>query len=213
MASPQLTQQIFESLTESRAFIMTIGKRRAIAEDTRGKLMDIGIPATITDSIDGSISGLETKWTYEIDRPGAGYRIGYKVVAVCVGHYMLWYAAHLMRRVPVTIFEDDVRMSRDWKERLTSACEFLPDDWDMLFLGSCDVIKGDKLSNELYRAKAALCSHAYIVSDKGLSLLLNHCHQIWAPIDIAISIRAIPYMKAYVMIPRIAEQNKTVLNP
>lgn len=194
---------------------MTIGRRRAIAEETKAVLQSSGVTATITESIDGTIAGLETKWTYELDRPGAGYRIGPKVVAVCVGHYMIWYAADLMKRTPIVIFEDDTRMSPDWKPRLEMAIERLPEDWDMLFLGSCSVVvdKADKLGNGLFRLKSALCSHAYAVSAKGLPLLLEHCHQVWAPIDIAISVRALPNIKAYAVLPRIAEQNGTQLDP
>lgn len=194
---------------------MTIGRRRHIAETAKSSLQAVGIGATVTESVDGSVSGLETKWTYELDQPGAGYRIGYKAVSVCVGHYMLWYAADLMKRIPVTIFEDDARMVTDWREKLKSACEFLPDDWDMLFLGSCctAIDNSERLGNGLHRMRSVLCTHAYMVSAHGLPLLLKYCHQVWAPIDVAITVRAIPYIKAYAILPSLAGQNGTVLPP
>lgn len=203
------------ALSESKAFIMTIARRRSIAEASKEHLVAEGIAATITESIDGSIAGLETKWTYELDQPGAGYRIGPKPVAVCLGHYMIWYAADLMKRGPVAVFEDDVRMTQGWKGKVEFAAHSIPQDWDMLFLGSCSTVidKREHIGNGVHRVKAALCSHAYILSSGGIPKLLKHCHQIWAPIDIAISIRALPNIKAYAILPRVAEQTNTQLDP
>jgi GR25 family glycosyltransferase involved in LPS biosynthesis len=165
--------------------------------------------------MDGRIAGLETKWTYELDQPGAGYRIGHDPVAVCMGHYMTWHAAHLMNRSPVTIFEDDAEMIPDWRLRLEEACEFLPPDWDIVFLGSCctSIESAELIGGGLYKVQSILCVHAYTVSQKGLPILLKHCQQIWAPVDIAVSVRALPHMKAYAILPRIAEQKGTQLDP
>ncbi|KAJ7623549.1 hypothetical protein FB45DRAFT_707001, partial [Roridomyces roridus] len=73
--------------------------------------------------------------------------------------------------------EDDIDVESDIQERLASVWEYLPEDWDMLFLGHCwsdETHHGvlgppsPEATTHLRPSNAPLCTHAYALSPKGL---------------------------------------------
>ncbi|CAK5279231.1 unnamed protein product [Mycena citricolor] len=80
------------------------------------------------------------------------------------------------------ILEDDVDMESDVRERLREMWPALPREWDIIFLGHCwsdetlhaPIYVSSTSHTALHPSNAPLCTHAYVLSPKGLRRLLWH---------------------------------------
>ncbi|KAK0197907.1 hypothetical protein F5146DRAFT_1017437 [Armillaria mellea] len=79
------------------------------------------------------------------------------------------------------ILEDDVDLEKDIRSRLDRVWSYLPDDWDMVYLGHCwgnetyyPALTPSTSPNEsqLHPSKKPKCTHAYAVSPLGARRLL-----------------------------------------
>lgn len=160
--------------------------------------------------------GLTTIHPYEIDHPGSNYIMPSKHVGMHLSHFLLWRHLKEYHSEPVyTVFEDDVRMVSGWQERFITSINSVPDDWDMLFLGSCctDGKPSSHVLGNVHKVYYPLCTHAYMVSRKALPVLLETQEKSWAPIDLALNFNSFPMLKVYTVLPRIADQYDTILTP
>lgn len=89
------------------------------------------------------------------------------------------------------IFEDDVILSDNFKEKLGNALNQLPDDYDMLFIGDgCNlhihhsfIKEGQLIYEKKYEPKRkrwgqTRCTDSYFVSKKGASKILDYISKI-----------------------------------
>ncbi|KAF5385641.1 hypothetical protein D9757_005489 [Collybiopsis confluens] len=102
-------------------------------------------------------------------------------------------SASLNRERHITIvLEDDIDMERDIRRRLRQVWKFLPEDWDIVFLGHCwsdesfhpqirlseesDLLPLQPLSryNTIHPSHSPRCTHAYALSNSGASRLIAH---------------------------------------
>jgi GR25 family glycosyltransferase involved in LPS biosynthesis len=162
--------------------------------------------------INGETAGLSC--TNHHDLPdGSKYTPTPKHVSLCLNHWFLWQAIAMPNRFDQTgfslIMEDDVRFVERWHEKFHNALRDAPDDWDILFLGSCYArhhgavhVKGD-----VWKTEKPNCTHAYLVRHRALSTLINRCQRIYTNIDWSLVEQAIPHLKAYAILPRIAHQH------
>lgn len=163
------------------------------------------------NGINGSIAGLSCTNSHLLP-DGNRYTPTPAHTSLCINHWFLWrtiYAPNLLDADHYSlIMEDDVRLVDGWYEKLVRALDDVPDDWDLLFMGSCYArhhgavhVKGD-----VWRTEKPNCTHAYFVRHKALPVLLDKCHRIYTNIDWAIVEQAIPHLKAYAILPRLAHQ-------
>lgn len=122
--------------------------------------------------------------------------------------------------------EDDARFVPEWKEKLELALQDIPKDFDFLYVGSCCCTAKNpqlisKRSNLYYINKKGdanwhynpVCTHAYIVSHKCIKFLLETQRDCSAPTDISLAKFSLPYLNTYVILPRLADQFNTELQP
>lgn len=174
-----------------------------------------GVNPEIVSGIDFAISGLRTKLKYECDHPGSGYVMGAKTVAIFLGHLIAW---QICKHDPANsqsflIMEDDVRFRDGWVGKLLDGAKYLPPDWDIVYLGSC-CCEGRPVgcvNQDLFSVSFAMCHHAYMISRKAIPVLLDSCRQVYAPVDIAVCKHALPKLKAFAFLPRLADQLNTEL--
>ena len=131
------------------------------------------------------------------------------------------------------IFEDDVVLEDNFNEKLKLALQDVPKDYDILYLGcaGCDeeqkinIIKlfsrwtflpktfkkSQKITENISIPSLALCAHAYILSRKGATKLLNQLDgKVNNHIDICIQNLVLDNeIESYVTTPRIAYQTST----
>ena len=89
------------------------------------------------------------------------------------------------------IFEDDAVFNENFQQKLYKYISELPEDWDMLFIGSgCDLhIDQNLITNNkhIYKSKYSRCTDSYIVSKKCAKSILDYInnikYKIYEPID------------------------------
>lgn len=163
--------------------------------------------------IDGPKSGLVASVSYEVDKPESKLVMHPKQLGCFLSHWMLWKSLDFDPNTPdaVQIFEDDVLLRPHWKETVERALTKLPEDWDILFPGSC--CAGDKRKKE-YDSNLfegfPLCNHHYIVRKKALKTLIESNEEVCQPIDIQAYFRSGPLLQSFIIFPRVADQVDTV---
>lgn len=163
--------------------------------------------------IDGTVFGLDTRREYGMDGPASGFRIPPKVVGIFLSHYAAWMACSLLDDESFLILEDDAEFPENWKERWERAMADTPPDFDILYVGSCCCANkpSEKVNGEVFIVEWPLCLHAYIVAKKALPTLIRTQRNVYAPIDVAMAIHSLPYLKTYTVIPRIVGQRSQPL--
>lgn len=165
--------------------------------------------------VDWRVSGLETRFTYDYDHPGTGFKISSKLVCLSFSHYILWRALEFCEGDYFWILEDDSEWDIDWKPRYEQAFSSLPDDWDLLWIGSCCTMNrpSKKIANNVWEIKYPMCTHAYMVRKKAIPKLVQSLDKIYAPLDVALFLHAMPDLNVYTILPRLCGQFNTTITP
>ena len=154
---------------------------------------------------------LKTNHAYELDHPGSDYRIGPSSIGNILAHWILWRALEAFGEDDYYhVMEDDVRLREGWKPAYEMAMDSVPDDWDMIYAGSCCILKSNQphVKNNIYEG-CPLCTHWYLVRHRALRTLIETNSIAWGPIDIQINQRSAPRLKVYSILPRLADQHQT----
>ena len=181
-------------------------------------LDEVGFPRPeLFPGFDGRYTGLHTEHPFEYDHPGTGFNIGPKLVNLALGHIVMWRMCEFLDGDSFLILEDDVRFKPDWEAHFKFALPALPDDWDLLYVGSC-CAQGyghhpRPVSGQLHQVGYALCTHAYAVRKKALPILREATDKVYAAVDIAMCLHGIPKLKTYAFLPRLADQFETNIAP
>lgn len=163
--------------------------------------------------LDGPKSKLATTVSYEIDKPDSKLTLHPKSIGCFMSHWMLWKALDFDPNTPdvIYVFEDDVLLRPNWRETVERALTKLPEDWDILFPGSC--CAGDRRGKEydwnLFEG-LPLCTHFYIVRKKAIKILIESNEEVRYPIDIQLYYRSWPLLRSFIIFPRVADQVDTV---
>jgi GR25 family glycosyltransferase involved in LPS biosynthesis len=158
---------------------------------------------------DGEKSGLVPTIPHQLDDSDIKSVMHPKVMGCFMSHLMLWKSLNFDTNTPdsVHIFEDDVVLKSGWKETVDNAIAKLPEDWDILFAGSC--CASDKLGKQhdsnLFEG-FPLCTHYYVVRKKALKTLIESNEEVCQPIDIQMYYRTSPTLKSFIIFPRVADQ-------
>lgn len=176
-----------------------------------------GVFPQIYYGFDGAKLGLETKFPYEVDNPGSGYKIDGKHIGLCLSHFGLWRGLLASLGQAFTVLEDDAEFPEVWEADFDSAFESLPADWDLFYFGSC-CCSGRVLSQvygNLFKVAYPLCTHAYCVRKRALKELIETQERIFAPIDLSMMLQTLNLhrLNVYAYLPRLVSQRDTVLVP
>jgi GR25 family glycosyltransferase involved in LPS biosynthesis len=171
------------------------------------------------DGMDNKICKLQAVDTFDVDR--AGERLEVKHVAATLTHYLLWQTMKYQSDESFVALEFDVRFVENWQVKFDIAMRDLPDDWDLVYLGSCcckgretypvQTLFPDTLN--LFDVRYPLCGHAIMYRKKCLETLLTIHQKINMPLDIAMFNLSLPLLRCYTILPSIIEQHNTELLP
>src|SRR4029078_746990 len=118
-----------------RTFVLTVNRQIKRFDDTVKHLDEQGIKWERFDGFDNQRCKLNVKESFDFDR--AGELLEAKHVAATLTHYLLWKTMSYQPDDSFVALEFDVRFVNGWESRLYKAMEMLPDDWDLVYLGSC----------------------------------------------------------------------------
>ena len=199
----------------SDSFLITVPGFEARRDATVAHLDECGFNQSILFhqfvGINGETAGLSCTNTHTLP-DGTIYTPTPKHVSLCLNHWFLWQ--RILSRAMTSkddfsiVLEDDVRFTSNWFEKLKRAIQDVPEDWDILFLGSCYArnFPVAHIVGDIWKVEKPNCTHAYCVRHKALPVLIEKCHRIYTNIDWAIIEQAIPHLKTYAILPRLADQ-------
>lgn len=203
-----------------RTFVLTVNRPIRRFDETVKHLDEIGIKWEPFIGMDNTKCRLNSKDTFDIDR--AGERLEAKHVAATLTHYLLWKTMCYQPDESFVALEFDVRFVEGWQQKFNFAMEALPDDWDLVYLGSCCcegrekhpvIAKGADTVGNLWDVRYPLSGHAIMYRKKCLETLLDVHQKINMPLDIAMFHLSLPKLRCYTILPRICEQHGTYLPP
>lgn len=199
--------------TLPRTFVLTVNRPIARFDATAKHLKELKIPFERFDGLDNQLCRLNPIDTFDLDR--SGERIGPKHVAACLSHYMLWKCLSMQPEDSFIAFEYDVVLSEDFRTRFHAVMKDVPDDWQVLFIGSCCCEGREKkhIAGDVYEVQYPLCGHALYLRKSALPILLQECQRIWAPLDIALFYGALTKLRTYTVLPPLVTQRGTPLPP
>lgn len=103
------------------------------------------------------------------------------------------------------VLEDDCDFVKEYVEQFETYFNELPEDWDLLYLGGVNQDTPESYSENLDYAKNVLQTHAYIIRDKFVPVMLETLTNHRWKVDIVFS-EAIKRGKCFICNPVIAVQ-------
>jgi len=126
-----------------------------------------------------------------------------------LSHYLMYCVMFSHPEFDYWFFlEDDCRFVDGWREKFEQALKDVPQDFDMLFTGSCCTEGREKthIKGDVYELKYPLCTHSVVIHKRVLPLLIEKCTDASQPIDVLLFDRVFPEIKVYTVLPRLANQ-------
>lgn len=203
-----------------RTLVLTVNRPIKRFDDTAKHLDEIGIKWEPFYGFDNQVCRLQAMDSFDLDR--AGEKLQAKHVAATLTHWAAWKVMQYQPDESFVALEFDVRFVDGWQLAFDDAMLDLPDDWDLVYLGSCCcegrlkypvTTKDGKPSRFLYDVRYPLCGHAIMYRKKCLETLLTIHQKINMPLDIAMFNMSLPKLRVYTILPSIVEQHNTFLPP
>lgn len=177
-------------------------------------MASFGIKAIPIYGFRASNCGISTEYYNSVEKT----RMQVKSIVAGLSHFSIWSAIKWAveagaypKDQPFLIVEDDCKfVSEDWKEQLTKELEHVPEDWQVIYVGSCCAAPYEEnkhIGGNVYRLTRGMCTHCYYVNYDGACMLLKTNQKVWCPIDIQMLVDSIPRMKFYGILPRLAYQD------
>lgn len=198
-----------------RTFCLTLHEETERTEQSKKYFKEIGLSdVTFFESINATKLGILPKYQYRRDRKpeDPDYFIGEANLGCSLGHMALQMALRLLPDEYFWILENDVLFVDNWKDRFFRALSDVPDDMQVLYVGSCCCLgrPTTHIKGDVYEVKYPLCTHSYIVRHDALETLIN-IPRADSPVDISMFDYTLPKLKTYTVLPRIAYQRNTEL--
>lgn len=197
----------------AKTFVLTVARKKDKLERELQHLAERGIRAEPFYGLDHLVFKLNTVDTFDIDRKGD--HIGITHVCAHMTHYLCWKVLSYLPGDAFWVLEYDAAFTTDWRLRFNQAMSHAPDDWDIVFLGSCctEGRPARHFGGGLWEVKWPLCGHAMMIRKKALPVLLEAHQKVWAPLDIALYHDSLPKLKVFTILPRLADQFDTLIPP
>lgn len=137
------------------------------------------------------------------------YKIGAGFVGLHLTNLLLWNVCLERPHDAILVFEDDVVLVPDFLPRLTEALAALPDDWQIVHVGSCctEGSPSRRINEHVSQVHYPLCTHAMLYRKSVLPFVIEKMMLVCnSPIDQQLHRLVLPYVKHYTLIPPLASQ-------
>lgn len=115
-----------------------------------------------------------------------GKKLSVAEISLVMKHYYAFQDTVSNNYDNVVVFEDDIILCEDFGKKIDSYINQLPDDYDILWIGTCCNLHSPQLNpnlNVYLNRHGSRCTHAYVISSQGCKKLLDFFHNIYQPID------------------------------
>lgn len=131
------------------------------------------------------------------------------LIGCFLSHYFILQEALLNDYKRIAVFEDDVLLATDFKEKLDIAFEQVPDKWQLLYMGYYERAGKAKIqvSENITIPKNTWGTHAYMVQNEGVQIMFDNLQTIKTHIDVQISEQIASKLYTYCISPAICYQS------
>jgi hypothetical protein len=184
-----------------------------------------GLDVYYVEGIHAQRWGIRGTHIYLLDgRPEENYYIGDGKVGTFLSWYLLYHICKVMPHSHYLILESDCKFNEGWKDDFNEQMRYVPDDFDVLFIGSCCAVDkepkhiGGKVYEYVYKGESKWdhypqCGYCYIIAKKAMQHLINTQRDVANPVDISLIRYSFPQLKVYAILPRLATQgDKTFIS-
>lgn len=158
--------------------------------------------------------GVKAARPYLRDNPEQNWYLSNHTVGGYLSCYMMYVTCYSHPEWEYIFFlEEDAKFIEGWKDKLIECLNNIPDDFDILYVGSCctEGRYSTNIAGDLYEVKYPLCGHATIISRKALKVLIEKCRDACIPMDVHLFDDVHKDLKTYTILPRLADQYDTEL--
>jgi len=103
--------------------------------------------------------------------------------ACYMSHVSIWREIPRLGLPFMIVLEDDVQIVSQFLPKLMKVMDFLPANWDLLYLNGCYKIFGPVIGPGLRLARGGLCTFGYLISEHGARSLNRAIVKRDKPID------------------------------
>lgn len=130
-------------------------------------------------------------------------------ISLMLKHNYIWEQMVEKNIENVLVLEDDVVFEDNFIEKFNKYTEELPSDYDLLWVGSCCNIHATITEGKyLYKENGSRCTHAYMISKKCASKILEYNKINNSPVDFMFNEAIIKYdLINYWLEPSLLNQN------
>jgi hypothetical protein len=136
------------------------------------------------------------------------YFISQGYLGTLLSHYTLWNTLTHLPYEEVLVLEDDAYVSPSFSEEFMQAYSELPDDWDLVYVGSCctDGKKTRRISTRIAQVEYPLCLHGLLIRRRALPILIATNQVARDHLDIQLEQRTLSKLNHYCFIPPLVRQ-------
>ena len=137
------------------AYLINLDNRKDRLESVDKRFKRVGLSYT-------RVSAFKSEYFSEFNNQRLNVRNG----ACFVSHATIVISAIVSKAKSVAIFEDDVIFHLDFRAKFQEFIKHVPEDWDIIFLGTMPFAPNQKINTHVSRCINAIGSWSYIIRNK-----------------------------------------------
>ena len=128
-------------------------------------------------------------------------------IGCAVSHKTIWEEVAKTEKNLVLILEDDAVILPGFTQKISDIIAELPDEWDILYLGSGQHTAEKRLSPHLARPSRIYGLFGYVINWQGAKRLLKHCFPLRYQIDTELWLN-FKHLNPLMAVPFVIEEKK-----
>jgi glycosyl transferase family 25 len=136
-------------------------------------------------------------------------------IGCALSHLKAWNESLKTDKQYLLVLEDDVILENNTFDKINELSKYIPEKWDILFLGGCNVY-GEKYNERFLKPTRNdntfnLCCHAMLINKKNIYKLINIMMPLKYPIDNQLRDN-FDKIDVYYTYPNLINQNKEIIS-
>ena len=115
-----------------------------------------------------------------------GRKLSKAEISLAMKHYCVFNDVIKNNYQNVVVFEDDIILVDDFDKKLNKYINQLPDNYDILWIGTCcdlHTLQTDPELNVYTNSHGSICTHAYVISNDACKKIVDFFPKIYQAID------------------------------
>lgn len=131
------------------------------------------------------------------------------LIGCFLSHFFILQEAVMNGYKRITVFEDDILLADNFKERFEASYAKVPEKWQMIYLGYYERSGKSKVrvNEEVSIPKNTWGTHAYMLQNDGIKIMYDNLQEIKSHIDVQIDRDIVPKMYTYCITPALCTQS------